>query len=297
MTVEIREPDLSSYEPLVRLRLDRLPRLRRAQAEWPFVHAEELDVFTVRAAYVDGALAGWGTTVRGTWFPAGIGIVNVSVAREHERQGVGGALYRALVATLPSRIGTIGTAVDDADADSLAIALGHGFEVTQHGIESELELVDLPEPEVAPGITFEDVSSLEFADEEAVEAMLRDSQTNPEAAEGFVSTLSTYREIAAKVELEIAALARVDGAPAALVVGEVENGVLGIAYTGVGRAFRGRGLAFALKQYAHRLAADAGAGATVCHTMNEESNAGIRHVNAKLGYRVTGGAYRLRRPR
>lgn len=76
--------------------------------------------------------------------------------------------------------------------------------------------------------------------------------------------------------MEIAALARVDGAPAAIVIGEVEKGVLGIAYTGVGRSYRGRGLAFALKQDAHRMAADAGA--TVCHTMNEESNAGIRHV-------------------
>lgn len=295
MAVEIREPEPSSYEPLVQLRLARLPRLHRVQAEWPFVHADELDLFAVRAAYVDGALAGWGATVRGSWFPAGIAMVNVSVAREHERQGAGGALYRALVATLPRRIGTIGTAVDDADEESLAIAVGHGFEVTQHGIESDLELVDLPEPEVGPGITLEDASSLEFEDEEAVEAMLRDSQTNPEAAEGFVSTLGTYREAADKVDLEIAALARVDGAPAAIVVGEIDSGVLGIAYTGVGRSYRGRGLAFALKQYAHRLAADAGA--TVCHTMNEESNAGIRHVNAKLGYRITGGMYRLRRPR
>lgn len=295
MAVEIREPDLSSYEPLVRLRLDRLPRQRRSQAEWPFVHADELDVFAVRAAYVDGDLAGWGTAVRGRWFPAGIGMVTVTVAREHERKGVGGALYRALVALLPSRLGTIGTAVDDSEPESLEIARGYGFEVTQHGIESELALVDLPEPAVGPGITFEDVSSLEFDDEEAVDEMLRDSQTNPEAAEGFVSTLSNFREIAAKVDLQVAALARVDGAPAAIVIGEIDDGVLGIAYTGVGRSFRGRGLAFALKQYAHRLAADAGA--TSCVTMNEESNAGIRHVNAKLGYQITGGAYRLRRAR
>ncbi len=125
--------------------------------------------------------------------------------------------------------------------------------------------------------------------------MLRDSQTNPEAAEGFVSTLDTYREIAAKVEHEVAALARVDGAPAALIVGEVDDGVLSIAYTGVGRTYRGRNLAFTLKQYGHRLAADAGA--TLSHTMNEASNTGIRHVNAKLGYQVIGGMYRMRRAR
>jgi GNAT superfamily N-acetyltransferase len=295
MAVEIREPDLSSYEPLVQLRMERVPRLLRPQAEWPFVHADELAIFQARAAYDDGVLAGWGCTVRGTWFPPGIAMVNVTVAHDQERNGVGGALYRTLVATLPDEIETLGTAVDDSDPDSLSIAEKHGYEVIQHGIESELELVDPPEPTAGPGVTFEDVSSLEFDDEEAVDAMLLDSQTNPEAAEGFVSRLADYRKIAAKVDTEIAALARVDGTPAAIIIGEVENGVLGIAYTGVGRAFRGRDLAFALKQYCHRLAADAGA--TRSHTMNEESNAGIRRVNARLGYQIQGGVYRLRRAR
>ncbi len=295
MTVEIREPELSSYEPLVRLYLERLPRLRRSQAEWPFVHAGEMAYLKVRAAYVDGALVGWGSALRGKWFPPGIAMLNINVARRHERQGVGGALYRTLLAALPPEVETIGLAIDDNEPESLAVASAHGFEVTQHGIESELALTDLPEPRPGPGVTLEDASSLEFPDDEAVEAMLRDSQTNPEAAEGFVSTLDTYREIAAKMERQLAALARVDGAPAALIVGEVDNGVLSIGYTGVGPPYRGRNLAFTLKQYCHRLAADAGA--TLSHTMNEASNAGIRHVNAKLGYQTIGGMYRLRRPR
>jgi GNAT superfamily N-acetyltransferase len=295
MAVEIREPDLSSYEPLVQLRLERTPRLRRAQAAWGFLHADELELFTVRAAYDDSELLGWGGVVQGTWFPPPLAMIHVTVARDHERKGVGGALFRALEASLPDTIATIGTGVDDTDDESIAIAKGQGFLVTQHGIESELELSDLPEPTMLPGVTFEDISALTFPDEDAVEAMLIDSQTNPEAAEGFVSTLDTYREFAAKVQIEIAALARVDGQPAAIMIGEVEDGVLGIAYTGVGRSFRGRGVALALKQYGHRLAAEAGA--TVCRTTNEESNAGIRRVNTKLGYRVTGGHYRLRRPR
>lgn len=295
MAVEIREADLSSYEPLVALRMARLPRITRSQAEWTFVHAEEMAYLDVRAAYDDGALVGWGSAQRGKWFPPGIAMVNVVVAREHERRGVGRALYQALTTSLPAEFARIGTAVDDSESDSLAIARAQGFEVTQHGIESELDLADLPEPQPAPGVTLEDVSALEFEDEGAVEAMLADSQTNPEAAEGFVSTLDTFREIAAKVDTEIAALARVDGAPAAIIVGEVDNGVLSIGYTGVGRAHRGSNLAFILKQFAHRLAADAGA--TLSHTMNEESNAGIRRVNAKLGYRVVGGMYRLRRAR
>jgi GNAT superfamily N-acetyltransferase len=295
MAVEIRKPDLSSYEPLVQLRLERVPRLRRVQAEWGFLHSDELALFEVRAAYDDGELAGWVSAVQGTWFPPMLAMVHVTMARAHERKGIGGALFEATVAALPAAIDTIGTGVDDKDEESLAIALGHGFDVTQHGIESELALNDLPEPAPSAGVTFDDVSTLEFADEEAVEAMLADSQTNPEAEEGFVTRLDDFRKTAANVERPVSALARVDGAPAAIVVGEVDDGVLGIAYTGVGRAFRGRGLAFALKQDSHRLAAEGGA--TVCHTTNEESNVGIRRVNARLGYQVTGGHYRLRRRR
>ena len=295
MPVEIQQPDLSSYEPLVQLRMARLPRVRRSQAEWPFVHAGEMAFLELRAAYDDGELIGWGSALRGKWFPPGIAMLGVTVARRHERRGVGGELYRELLAALPPEVETLGLAVDDTDPDSLAIARSHGFEVNQHGIESELALTDLPEPQPGPGVTLEDVSALDFPDEEAVDAMLRDSQTNPEAAEGFVSTLDNYRELAAKVEREVAALARVDGAPAALIIGEVDNGVLGIAYTGVGRTYRGQNLAFTLKQYGHRLAADAGA--TLSHTMNEAGNTGIRRINAKLGYQVIGGVYRLRRPR
>lgn len=301
MAVEIREPDPSSYDELVDLRMARTPRLRRTQAEWNFVHADEMEVFAVRAAYTSpgtpqaGALAGWGNTVRGPWFPPGFAIVNIVVAREHERNGVGGALYRTLVETLPPSIDTLGIGIDDDDPASLEVALAHGYEVVQHGIESELPLVDLPEPDLAPDVTVEDVTPLQFPDEDEVEAMLVDSQTNPEADEGFVSRLADYRRMTAKAEQPIAALARVDGAPAAILIGEISEGTLGIAYTGVGKRFRGRNLAFTLKQYGHLLAAEAGA--TLCHTMNEESNAGIRHVNAKLGYRITGGVYRTRRAR
>lgn len=295
MAIEIRRADFASYDPLVRLRMERVPRLRRAHAEWVFAHADELALADARAAYVDGALVGWVSAVQGTWFPPPLVMIHVTVARSHERRGIGGALFRAVTDDLPAQIVTIGTSVDDADDESLAVAVAHGFRVTQHAIESELDITEVPEAAPPAGVTFEDVSALDFPDEDAVEAMLADSQTNPEAAEGFVTRLADFRRNAAGVERPVSALARVDGAPAAIVVGEVDGDELGIAYTGVGRTFRGRGLAFALKQYVHRLAADAGA--TVCRTTNEEANLGIRRVNEKLDYRVTGGHYRLRRAR
>ncbi len=85
------------------------------------------------------------------------------------------------------------------------------------------------------------------------------------------------------------------GAPAAIITGEIKDAILLIHYTGVGRAFRGRNLGLLLKQAAHLQAA--AAGATRSYTTNEAANAGIRHVNAKLGYQVVGGDYRIRRAR
>src|SRR5690349_5809866 len=140
MRVEIREPDLSSYEPLVRLRMDRLPRLVRKQAEWPFVHRDAMEVCTFHAAYDGDTLLGWANIARWSWFPPGIALINLTVAAAHEGTGVGGALYRTLLETLPDGIETLGTAVDDAETTSLEIARGWGFRVNQHGIESELEL-------------------------------------------------------------------------------------------------------------------------------------------------------------
>jgi hypothetical protein len=49
-----------------------------------------------------------------------------------------------------------------------------------------------------------------------------------------------------------------------------------------------------VKQQAHLAAARAGA--TLSRTNNEEHNAGIRRVNAQLGYTVTSGVYRMSAP-
>lgn len=294
--VEIREADPSSYHPLVELQLERIPKLPREVAEFPFLHAEDLEFLHLRSAHVDGELVGWGAALRPPPFPPDLGIVSVTVRREHERRGYGGALFRTMVELLPDRIATVGTSVSDDDPESRAIAEAHGFVLRQHGIASELRLADLPEPLVVPGVTYEDATDLAFPDEDAVEAMLVDSQTNPEATEqGILSTLEIERSLLAGCVDPLAVLARVDGQPAAIITGEVKNGVLMIFYTGVGRAFRGRDLAFSLKQYAHLLAA--GRGATVSQTMNEERNVGIRRVNERLGYRITGGEWRLSRPR
>ena len=83
----------------------RLPRVRPGlRPSGPFIHAGEMAYFEARAAYDDGALVGWGSALRGKWFP--------SEHRDAERdrrasntsgEGVGSELYRALLAALPAR--------------------------------------------------------------------------------------------------------------------------------------------------------------------------------------------------
>lgn len=294
--MEIRAADPASYEHLVDLEVARIPREPRAVAEWPFVNAPTMRFFHLRTAHRDGRLLGFGRLAQGPMAPADMAFLNVMVAREAERAGVGRALYDELLGCVPEGIRRLNGWVDDGDADSLAVVRAHGFEVFQHGIESELPLVDLPDPIAIEGVTYEDVSRLEFPDEEAVDAMVVDSQTNPEAVDsGMISRLEHFRMFQKGEGIDLAVLARVDGAPAAIIIGDVnpDDRTLHIHYTGVGRAFRGRNLAFAVKQHAHRVAAERGA--VLSSTLNEEKNTGIRHVNAALGYRITGGLYRVTR--
>lgn len=294
--MQITTPDPATYSDLLDLELARLPRNDRAALAGRFEDSPVWTYRRFRSATVDGELVGWGFTAHPAYFPPDWAILWVVVAAAHEGHGIGSALRAELTAVLPDSAQLLVARVDDLDERSLAVAQHWGYRVEQHGIVSELALVDLPEPELPPGVTIEDVADLTFPDEEAVDAMYVDSQTNPEAVEdGLVGRLVVARTELSAADHPFALLARVDGAPAAIVTGEIKDGILLIHYTGVGRAFRGRNLAFLLKQEAHLRAA--AAGATRSYTTNEATNAGIRHVNAQLGYRIVTGDYRIRRPR
>ena len=294
--MEIITPDPAAYDAMLDLQLSRLPRWERAAASGLFTMASVWDYRNFRAAYVDAELAGWGFTARPQPFPPDWAILSLTVATAHEDRGLGTALREDLTATLPDSAATLAALVDDLDERSLAVAQHWGYQVGQHAIKSQLDLVDLPNPDLPADVTIEDVTELDFPDAEAVDALLVDSQTNPEAVDnGIISRLADIRREQAEAVQPFAVLARVGGAPAALITGEIKDSLLIIHYTGVGQAYRGRNLAFTLKQAAHLQAARAGA--TRSYTTNEAGNAGIRHVNVKLGYQVVAGDYRLSRAR
>ena len=64
--------------------------------------------------------------------------------------------------------------------------------------------------------------------------------------------------------------------------------------TGVLRAWRGRGIASALKRAEIAWAVETGA--THLETSNEERNAPIRHLNQRYGYRLQPGDVTVRGP-
>jgi len=285
--VRVEEPGPERYDDLVDLSVARMPKVGRPLFTWQF-EAPEAFPWIVRRMAVDddGRLLGWGFVTHRAADPEGWFMANVTVDAAAEGSGAGSALAAALRAELPADVVRISARTTADEVRSLEIAAHWGLLVQQRSISSRLPLVDLPEPAPPPGVTIEDASDLAFSDEAAVETMLRASLTNPEARAGQVITLAGQRVVAAAAEHWLTALVRVNGAPAAICTGDLdmESRTLFIGYTGVDPVFRGRGLARLAKQWMHRAGADRGA--TVAQTTNAEHNAGIRALNAELGYEV-----------
>jgi GNAT superfamily N-acetyltransferase len=272
----------------------RLPLMPRAEAAMPFESPEVFPLLVRLTAHdEDGRVVGVGFVQRPGFAPADRCGLRVVVSREVEGTGVGRALRASLLPLVPETIARLGTGVFDDDERSLAVARHWGFEIEKHGIDSSLDLRGVTAgPTALPdGVTLDEAADLQFADPAAVDRMLHASQTNPEAALGFVMSLDAFSTMLAADEEPVCVVARVDGVPAGITFGGVQSGALSIAYSGVDPAFRGRGIMRAVKQRAHVVAARLGA--TVSNTTNEEQNVGIRRVNAELGYVVRGGVYRM----
>lgn len=292
MHIEQIGPD--GYPEVVAASLRRSRHLTADAASWTYDHPEVFsDLVALVARDDDGTLLGHGRLSRAALLPAGTRLVAVCVLTEHEGRGVGAALHEALLARVSADTVELRSAVHDDEPRSLAVAEHWGYAVQRTSICSQKSLADLPVPTPGADVTLESVPDLRFegAEADAVGAMLLASQTNPEAAAGQVATVDSLRAIAHTGD-PVAVLARVDGSPAAITVGDVTpDGTLFIAYTGVDPARRGHGLARLVKEQAHLDGARLGA--TVCTTENEAGNAGIRRINAELGYEVRFGTHYL----
>lgn len=292
--MHVSEVGPDRYPELVALGVRRNPTVAASDLEWPLMVRDSWPDLVALAAVEGEELLGWGWMATGTHNPAGWLNLWVTVAAGAEGAGVGSALHRGLLDRRPTDAVLLRSEVRSDEGRSLEVARHWGYDVEELSITSELPLVDLPAPTPAEGVVLEVPSSLAFPDQEAVERMLLASQTNPEARAGSVLDCDKLTKVTQGADHAVYVLARVGGVPAALLAGVVVDESLFVAYTGVDPAFRGRGLAVLTKQQAHLEAARHGA--MTSRTDNEENNAGIRRVNRELGYQVTYGSYRLRRP-
>jgi RimJ/RimL family protein N-acetyltransferase len=260
-------------------------------------HPGHRDLF----ATVDGVAAGVGTYSRMIDDPVSpIGQINFRVLPEHRRRGVATALHRA--------VSEIGRAHFDGELEGKVIAptaqteayvAARGYRRVQRMIESRFDLREAPvrEGTVGPEMrsVAEDPRLLEAAYAVALESEPDVPNPNPWVEPASFEEWRAREIDDALFVAEGSLVAFVDGEPVAYGLMQLERPGLGAHHaTGVARAHRGRGLATALKRAQIERARAAGLHGLV--TWNEEGNAAIRAVNARLGYRITRDVVTYRGP-
>ena len=227
----------------------------------------------------------------------------VTVLPRQRRRGTGTALYEAISLWTRERgLDTIEAVVADDDAESVAFAQRRGFveERREKGVALDLTQIDPPpveppegveivswagRPELARGMYevaleaspdipgFEDEKMEPF--EEWLAHDMQGSGDRPEA---------TFVAISADEVVGYAKLSLTEAQPT----------TAHHDLTGVKRAWRGRGVARALK--ATQVGWAKANGYRELRTRNDERNAPIRHLNEQFGYRPAIGRLYLRGP-
>ena len=225
----------------------------------------------------------------------------IIVLAAQRRRGAGTALYEAISRWASERgAGDLGVSVAGNDPESLSFAQRRGFTEERREVGLVLSLAGLSPPQVQPPAGIEIVTWAQRP--ELARGMYEvDLETHPdipgfeditvEPFEGWMAhnmqrpTDSPEATFIALDGEEVVGLAKLSlTAPAAA----------GHAMTAVKRAWRGRGIARALK--ATEINWALANGYTQLHTSNEERNAPINRLNARLGYRPGIGRIHLAGP-
>ena len=267
------EPDRIISAEGMRLWMSDLP-VRAALGSWLATHDDEP--------------VGWAFARRAWTQPDdGIGSVDVVVAPDRQRQGIGTALA-AKVEQHCTGLGlhTVrGMSLDTPSAR--AMAARHGFRETYASTTSTVDPRTV-DPDPVPA----DVRLVPFADLDDPAPIFaldlevsRDVPGDESFEEMTLADWSARFWRTAMVDDDCSLVAYVDGELAGLTLLRVDRPT-GRAHnniTGVRRPHRGRGLARLLKSHSlHRAGA---LGATVAATDNDETNAAMLAVNTGLGYR------------
>jgi GNAT superfamily N-acetyltransferase len=290
--------------------LDRLLAVRNAvRLDDPFAVEELLDWRRQAEAMVwlvavdDGRDAGAGIGVVGWHARPQTALVEAGTLRDARGRGVGSALLAEL-ARWSAGHGCLAveTAVAENDEASLAWIGRRGFVEVGRDSRLVLELDAIEAPEVGPPDGIEIVA---WADRPGLERGLYEVYLEaladiPGEEEAEIPMFEAWLEhdmrgVADRPEAVFVALA--SGEVVGLAKLSIPARWTGKAFhdlTGVRRAWRGRGIAAALKRAQIRWAREHGYQRLV--TSNEQRNEPIRRLNTRHGYRVEPGRVLLRAP-
>ena len=247
-------------------------------------------------ASVDGQDAGCALAYVGWHSAPGTGTGEAFVLPEHRGAGVGFELYRELAGWVEERgCVTLETTVAEDDAASLAWADRRGFREIGRTSRLMLDLTAIEAPAVDPPKGVEIVTWAERPDltpalyRVAVEAYPDEPGNEGNLMDPYETWLSKdMRGDSDRPEATFIAL--VDGEVAGYAKLSLSSSAAKVAHhdmTGVRRAFRGRGIAGALKRA--EIAWAKQAGYERLETNNEVRNEPIRRLNERHGYTVQPG--------
>jgi GNAT superfamily N-acetyltransferase len=227
----------------------------------------------------------------------------VTVLPERRRRGAGTGFYEAISTWARARdLETIEAVVADNDPESLAFAERRGFAMDRQEKGLSLDLTRIDSPDVQPPDGVEIVQWAERPElargmyEVVLEAAPDIPGGEDERVEPFDDWLAHDMEgpgdrpeatFVAVVGAEVIGYAKFSLSAAQPTTAHHD-------LTGVKRAWRGRGVARALK--ATQIAWAKANGYQELRTRNEERNAPIRHLNEEFGYRPTVGRIYLKGP-
>ena len=280
-------------------------------AVWPrmAISMDEVDSFkrsvlswADRLATIDGEVVGSSFVAILPSRPD-VGSASVTVLADHRGRGAGTALYRDISTCCATKgVGTIHTQLESEDEASVAFARRHGFEEIERYGRMVLDLAGLDEPTPRPPAGIEIVSWAARPDlargiyDVAVEAYPDMPGNEDDEMEPFEAWLvHDMQGSADRPEATFLALAGEE------VVGYAKFFLTSAQpseafhdTTGVKRAWRGRGVAGALKRAQIAWAKAQGYERLV--TGNEVRNEPIRRLNAHLGYHEAPGRIVMRGP-
>lgn len=237
----------------------------------------------------NGELVGWAVGGLDSFAPVRtVGFAGIVVHPAYRREGIGSALWVAVSAHL-GEIGARRIVVHSrADDDSMAFARARGLRLDATDTGSAVDPRRLPSPPAPPaGIELISMSAFVADPEPVFVADYECFLDEPGPSDSSGMTYETWRRHSwdhPDNDHELSAAVRVDGTIAGVTylyadraTGRAANGG-----TGVLPDFRGRGLGLLLKQ--HSLTWAAAAGITTVITQNDETNAPMLAINARLGY-------------